>query len=208
MANRMVLKAATGFILSVLMALFGGCALQVRATGGGQMPSADGVTGDNAVFTVSGNNCGTTPNEDGYEFPSTGNVNYQDLTDLTYPGLRFHGTVSQIDQCLFSTLENSGTPPDACAACSPDYLPGAKLLGGYGAEVSYTSTNPSLPGSGTAWVCLIAPGQGPNNAIADDWVVVEMVGDNGPYADYVNVGPLLHGNINAINCPAPQTVSP
>lgn len=155
------------------------------------------------------------------EYPSKGVVTYRDLTAPGGP-VMFHGTVDQIDQCLFSTLASGGlpinsltgggTPPAACTACDSNVisslsnLGGIGLIAGYGAEVSYKSTNPSNPGSGTAYVCVASTGQGPNNAVADDWVaVVGKQGDGGPYANYQNLGPLSHGNIHVINCPAPQT---
>lgn len=203
---------ATGILslLSISTALlFCGCALQVRATGGGQMPSTNTSGTDKAIFTISGNNCGTTIDEASPEFPATGNVSYKDMADSTFPGLRFHATLTALDQCAFTTIAGQSVP-DACEACSLDYFPfPPKLLGGYGATLSYKSTNADYPDVGTdqvAHVCLIAPGQGPNNPIADDWVAIVV--DSGPYSGYQNTGPILHGNIQAINCPAPQTVAP
>lgn len=202
MTKRVGLRAGTSFFLCLLMALFSGCALQVKLTGGGKIPSQDGVATDNAVFNVSGDNCGTTANLEACEFPAAGHVNYKDPTATTYAdngGVAFHGDISEIDPCVSDLPSFSCLESEACAACFNEF---PEFIVGYASAVSYTSTNTDFAGSGNAYVCLISPGQGPNNASAED--LVGIVVTSGPYGGYTNEGAILHGNINSINCPASQ----
>jgi hypothetical protein len=168
--QRLVALAA----VSIAALAVAGCDL--KFTGGGTIPSTDGVPADQANFGFN------------YKITNTisgaGNANgvYQDPFDLTYPlgGVEFkftgllHGDASPTANYCF--LHGGGT--------------------GIGGVVNYTSQNSNYPGSG--FFVLTACDAGQPAVTSGDWISVYV--ESGPYSvpsNYSNSGFLTGGNLKS-----------
>lgn len=144
-----------------------------RATGGGRL---DGVNGQ-ASFGF---------NADGCDFPAfKGQIQY----GAKDGGQKFHGEANYARQCLVG---------GDCPVCDPLRISlGFPLtLGDYEVGINYDSTNPAIPGSGTATLCVTDNGEGVNSAGADTGIISVS---SGPYAGYLNYGE-IRGNIQQHKC--------
>lgn len=144
-----------------------------RATGGGRL---EGVNG-RASFGFTGDGC---------DFPVfKGQVQYNDHDG----GQKFNGNVNYARQCLVG---------GDCPVCDPLRISlGFPLtLGDYEVGVDYQSTNPAVPGSGTAILCFTDNGEGAN-AVASDNAIIQV--QSGPYAPYLNYGD-IRGNVQQHKC--------
>lgn len=144
-----------------------------RVTGGGRL---DGVNG-RASFGFNGDGCGGT------DFK--GQLQYQDHDG----GQKLHGDVVFARQCVVD---------GDCPVCDPLRIQlGFPLTtGDYEVTVDYDSTNPAIPGSGTATVCLTDNGEGAK-AVDADSAIIQI--QSGPYAPYLNFGS-LRGNVQQHKC--------
>jgi hypothetical protein len=211
-------------VLALIMVGITGCVSPGSVTGGGWIPSKDGVVGDKANFGFSASQCDLS-------LPATGSFNFHDKTStFSAPGsIKMTGTLTDAGQCLSlpcatdsdctATVDGS-VINGICAPLSPPLGPGsicqyagqpisngcalcaaAASLGlplptkTYGFDVNYKSTNSTYPGTGTAAVCAIDSGQGHKS---HDVMIINVSG--GPYDGYSNVG-LVQGNISAQSCP-------
>jgi hypothetical protein len=71
------------------------------------------------------------------------------------------------------------------------------LPGEIGIDVWYNSTNPKMPGDGSAVVCVEDGGEGKNANEKDEFRIFVL---DGPYAGYFNKG-YVQGNIQEHDCP-------
>ncbi len=165
-----------------LVAVIGvsGCAGPGKVTGGGWIPSTSGDPGDKANFGFNAAQCdvGTI----------RGRFDYHDQNAAGFAaagGVKMNGPVTETGLCGVAPFTGGG--PCGFLFC-PD--------GSYVITVEYSSTNPNLPGDGTAFACVTDNGEGINATSADMGLVVVPTG---PYAGYVNSG-LVQGNIRAHDC--------
>lgn len=162
-----------------------GCATE--ASGGGQIPSSDRVPGHFATF---GLHYEVTGNEFGFGGSGRLNGAYIDRhaadgpVRMRFDGLTLgFGSCEQIEQ-IFPGLcarfvELFGTDFEHCAV-------------GRG---NYVSTNPSKPGEGQVIINACDDPDGESGPSDDDGLSVTA--ETGPYAGYVNVGSVTHGNLQA-----------
>ncbi len=143
-----------------------------RVTGGGWLPSASGVLGQKANFGFNAAQCTAGV--------FAGHFNYHDKgAPLFQPGgVKMNGSVVGAKLC---------TAGPSCASGCPD--------GSIEVEVHYRSTNPRLPGEGTALACVDDNGEGANAAADTGRIKVTT----GPFGNYVNEGP-VQGNIQDHTC--------
>ena len=144
-----------------------------RATGGGKLNGANG----RASFGFTGDGCDTTNFK--------GQLQYQDQDG----GQKLHGDVVFARQCLVG---------GDCPVCDPLRIQlGFPLtLGDYEVTVDYRSTNPAIPGNGTATVCFTDNGEGAK-AVDSDSAIIQV--QSGPYAGYLNYGS-IQGNVQQHKC--------
>ncbi len=205
------------FCVCAALALFAfGCAIPGSVTGGGWIPSADGVAGDKANFGFSASQCDLSQ-------PATGNLNYHDKTSkFSAPGsVKLNGPILDAGQCVVNSAcsTDSDCTAEAGGTCvvvsNQGYCsyPGEGSVVGcglcvvalgtplppktYGFDVNYSSTNTAYPGSGVASVCVVDNGQG-SKASAKDFAIIAV--ESGPYQGYANSG-LVQGNISGTTCP-------
>jgi len=201
-------------LFAALTLTVSGCLIPGAVSGGGWIPSADGVSGDKANFGFSGQQCDLTQ-------PPTGNFNFHDKTSkFSAPGsVKMNGTLVDAGQCAISSCTTNADCTQAadgtcittgsglfCAYPNNPLIQGCLVCVGvfgaplptktYGLDVNYTSTNTAFPGTGTASVCVIDNGQG-SNASEDQLAIVV---ESGPYGGYENSGS-VQGNISAQTCP-------
>ncbi len=109
----------------------------------------------------------------------------------------FLGTTSVLcSLCLFEVFEVLG---------DQDCLNSVPACNVYVVKVDYRSTNPAVPGTGTAFACVLDRGEGANAATTDEVGLLAAL--DGPYAPsglfgagaYVNAG-FVQGNIQAHSC--------
>ena len=145
-----------------------------EVSGGGWLTTDRGK----ANFGFSASNCEDPANP-------TGTFNFHDKTAPGFVGgVKINGEVVNVGQC---TLD---------AGCKPEEQPDLECpKGGYVVQVTYTSTNPRLPGTGTAVACLVDNGEGINGT--GDLAGL-IVGD-GPFEGY-QVRGTIKGNIQAHLC--------
>ena len=158
------------FCLLVTALLITGCD---RVTGGGRL---EGVNG-RASFGFNADGCGIP------DFK--GQLQFNDHDG----GQKFHGNVAFARQCVVD---------GDCPVCDPLRISlGFPLTtGDYEVTINYDSTNPAQPGSGLATVCLTDNGEGAN-AVDSDNAIIQI--QSGPYAPYLNFGP-LRGNVQQHKC--------
>jgi hypothetical protein len=189
MKTKNYLFGIAALALAVAIWLSGSCgAVPGKVTGGGTIPSTDGVPGDTANFGFNGDSCNFVAGN-----PSSikGNFNYLDINAPGFQpgGVKMKGDVSEAAQCVFPL---GGTLLDsACAICVALGFQGTL----YGVVVNYRSTNPNFSGNGTIFACVADGGKGVN--ATSDSVAVGVV--NGPFSGYFNFGP-AQGNIQSHPC--------
>jgi hypothetical protein len=182
-------------VLAALVAALSvaGCARGI-ATGGGTIPSKFPETrgATTANFGFWGDSCGVS---------TTGNFNYHDksvFNEQKAGGLKMVGPVQDACDCM-----QRGTSEDCdglCAICDAlSYLGDVLGENGYvsALKAHYYSSNPKLPGEGTAYACVVDNGEG-SQVDADDALAVTVEG--GPYDGYFNWGE-VSGNLQAYPCP-------
>lgn len=146
-----------------------------KVTGGGFVQKADG---SRANFGFNASSC------DG---PVSGNFNYHDRTAAGFDGgVKMNGAVIEANQC-----DEAGGCSLAGAGPGDPKCP----YEGYGVTVGYKSTNPKVPGTGTAGACVVDNGEG-KNSTGD---LLGLAVDSGPYAGYFLSG-TVKGNIQAHAC--------
>jgi hypothetical protein len=172
---------ALGLILG-----FSACTSPGFVTGGGHLPSSDGVPGDKANLGFSGQQCDLSQ-------PATGNFNYHDTHAAPQPGgVQMNGDV--VDAAICS-CGGSSTGSRACVFCVVVFGCPSNPSSVYGIDVNYRSTNSQFPGTGTAAACVIDNGEGVN--ATEDQAAVRVF--TGPFAGYFDRGP-AQGNIQAHSC--------
>jgi hypothetical protein len=191
-----------GMVLCLLVAPgLWGCSFPGFVSGGGTIPSADGVPGDKANFGFSAKQCDTSQ-------PPTGNLNYNDKAK----GVAFNGDITDAERCESCDLSSiiacmecttdacrtacANTLNSLCARCveiSLRFSTPAQSSGElFGATFNFRSTNLSSQDSGTGIVCARDNGDG------NDWAAVQLT-STGPFNNYQNSG-IVQGNISGKTC--------
>jgi hypothetical protein len=184
-----VTVAGTAFVTALLF----GCAHPAKFTGGGWLPSTSGGVKDKANLGFNVKNC--APGEEDI----SGHFNFHDNKAPAYAvlgGVKFGGFVVGGGLCTSDDTEEE----NEVVACDPsgtlvpsDFCP--QDDGWIGIDVAYESTNPKLPGDGTAVACARDNGQGVN-ATSDQISILVL---DGPYAGYANSG-TVKGNLKQHVC--------
>jgi hypothetical protein len=182
------------FAVALAVALTG-CATPAKFTGGGWLPSTSGGARDKANLGFNMQNC------DPGNTPISGHFNYHDMKAPAYAatgGVKLGGFVVNGGAC---TLQPPIPPATAAVACDvlglsglpPGFCP--PDVGAIGIDVEYESTNPKLPGAGTAIACVFDGGEG-INATSD---LMRFYVIDGPFAGYLNQG-TVKGNLQQHAC--------
>jgi hypothetical protein len=166
-------------ITLLLAVLEMGCGVPGKMTGGGFMPSSDGVEGHKAVFGFNGQQCDMTKS-------ATGHLEYHDPYAARFgsAGVKLSADVASTLRCVDSAPLSY--PVAECRYCGRD---------AYVIRFSYSSSMPGLNGSGQGWMCAWDRGEGSN--AADDFALINL--SDGPFAGYGNIGP-TQGNLQSHEC--------
>ena len=168
------LRLLTGVASALLMITVAGCATVIpgKFTAGGTVPNPASDNGK-ATFTGHADSCNAPPTKL--------DVNYDGHDGVTLMST----SVIDAGQCAGAGV---GAPSAACTFCAG--LAGAGTL--YGADFTYESKNPDVPGMGTALICVVD--HEPNKP---DFGLIAVV--TGPFAPYLVDGP-LSGNVESHPC--------
>lgn len=171
---------STLVVLGVAAALSGCALIPGKVTGGGTIPST--VSGS-ANFGFNANAC--DPNN------VKGTFTFQDKA----AGVKLNGDITRAGKCVFipnSTSFDCGCPPDIAFSDSV-----TNNL--YFAQLTYRSTNPNVPGSGTAIACAKDNGEGGKADFADI-ISFDILTGPAPYQGYSILNELSGGNIQGHSC--------
>ena len=146
-----------------------------KVTGGGWIETKGG---GKANFGFNGSNCDDPA-------VASGRFNYHDPGAGFPGGLKMEGSVLAAKQC---------TSGIGCTDAD-NVIPGTCPFGGYLVSVGYRSTNPKVPGTGTAGACVVDNGEG-KNGTGD---LLGLGVSTGPYSGYAATG-TVHGNIQGHKC--------
>jgi len=172
------LRLLTAVASAFLIITFSGCATVVpgKFTAGGTLPNPGSDNGK-ATFTGHADSCNSPAS------PIKLSVNYDGHDGVTLMST----SVIDAGKCAAAGV---GAPSTACADCASLGLAGAGTL--YGADFTYESKSPDVPGMGTAFICVVDHEPSP-----PDFGLIDVL--TGPFAGYIKSGP-LSGNVESHPC--------
>lgn len=166
-----------------------GCAkLDGKVTVGGTLNSQGGA--GKAVLTAHASRCDDVVK---------GQANYQDQTAIDWQnvgGVAFKADVYDAGFCSDEPVSPDGTE-DTTKHCRQDVCTG----GMYQVDFTYKSTNPTAPGEGAGFVCMIDTGNGVSSGFGATGLLKTMEIESGPYQGYRNAG-TMSGNVQVSTCPS------
>ena len=178
-------------LLIATAAILSGCAkIDARVSAGGTLNSKGGA--GKAVFTAHAARC------DG---DVSGQVNYKDLTAIDWQqmgGVAFNANVYGAGLCSEEPVDPEGAESgDERLYCKQDIC----TEGMYQVEFNYSSTNPTAPGEGVGFACMMDISEGVKTGIGANGLLNVMLLESGPYQGYSNAG-TISGNVQLHDCPA------
>ena len=174
------------WLLAISLALLSACSVEgpAKINGGGTMPSAGGA--QKAVATVNADTCGTTPK---------GRVTYADRSAVDFEkvgGVSLRADIVKAGVCAGPSLDPTDPLNVDAKECNCPMSPSV--------VATYTSTNPSAPGTGKLVACFLGVRDQTKEGSDKHVVSVQEIRlEGGPYDKYLNKG-VLDGNVQIFTC--------